>query len=100
MKKLLFLLLPAVSMSNIYGNIDLGYTYSTEGQILSRGNIKNQFVKEYTYSLPTGSLNIYSNYVDFNLRSTDKFTSSLKLKLPTLKSSLTTSVKTNEIKTN
>lgn len=60
--------------------------------------ILNQFVKEYTYSLPTGSLNIYSNYVDFNLRSTDKFTSSLKLKLPTLKSSLITSVKTNEYK--
>lgn len=98
MKKLLFLLLPAVSMSNIHGNIDLGYTYSTYGQILSRGIIKNQFVKEYTYNLPTGSLNIYSNYVDLNLRSTDKFTSSLKLKSPTLKSSLTTSVKTNEYK--
>lgn len=48
--------------------------------------------------MPTGSLNIYSNYVDLNLRSTDKFTSSLKLKSPTLKSSLTTSVKTNEYK--
>lgn len=36
--KTTILLLPAVSMSNIHGNIDLGYTYSTEGQILSRGN--------------------------------------------------------------